>query len=67
MRDIWLPPQNENRGPPAWLSRARFFKYWQKPRTGIRMCGKAHFRGDRPNIKPPRDYRPKINRPVRDQ
>ena len=48
------------------LSRARFFKYWHLPfRAGLRMDGKAVFRASTPPIKPQRDYRPKINRPVR--
>lgn len=66
MRDIWLPPRNENLGPSAWLARSRFFKYWNMPRNaGLGMDGKARFRAGTPPIKPQRDYRPKINRPVR--
>lgn len=66
MREIWLPPPNTNAGPPAWLSRGRFFKYWHLPkRAGLRMDGRVLFRASTPPMRPQRDYRPKINRPVR--
>jgi hypothetical protein len=50
----------------TWADRLKFFKYWTLPkRAGLRMNGRVLFRAITPPVRPQRDYRPKINRPVR--
>jgi hypothetical protein len=45
----------------------RSFRLVKIPRCGLRMSGRAHVRAERHPIKMQREYRPKINRPVRAQ